>query len=410
MMATEMTQKNYHTLKLISHEMQEELKGNILPFWMRRTVDTERGGFYGLISNDLNVNDKAPKGGILNSRILWTFSAAYRLFNNQQYLDIAHHAFEFMSRHLWDKSYGGVFFMVDYGGAPCDERKHAYNLAFAIYGLSEYYRVTSRVEALEMAITIFNILEEHFKDKLEGGYIEALARDYTPMADIRLSDKEGDDIKTMNTHLHVLEAYTNLLRVWKDDKLICAQRELVDIMLTHIIDPQNHRFKLFFDEKWRSSKSIISYGHDIEGSWLLCEAADVLGDDLLKKKVYDEAVNMAYAVMNKGVDNQYGGIYYEETSGHLDDEKHWWPQAEAVVGFLNAYQITQDADFLEGAYKSWSFIKDHLVDKKFGEWFSRTDRAGNPDLHQPKVEPWKCPYHNSRACMEVFERVLKAHS
>jgi len=406
MLSTLGAQNDITSLKLLSQEMLEELKGNILPFWICHTIDTEHGGFYGLMSHDLVLNPKAPKGGIHTSRILWTFSAAYRIFHREQYLDAAHHAFDFISRCLWDEIYGGIYFMVDFRGWPVIDRKHAYNLAFAIYGLSEYYRVTSRTEALHMAITIFHMLEEHFKDKIDGGYIEALARDYSPVSDVRLSDREDNDIKTMNTHLHILEAYTNLLRVWREDRLIQAQKELIETMLSHIVDPEHHRFKLFFDEKWRSNKPIISYGHDIEGSWLLCEAADGLGDDALKRKVYAEAVNMAYAVLNHGLDKQYGGIYNEETAGHLDDEKHWWPQAEAVVGFLNAYQITRDEQFLNGAMQCWSFIKNHVIDRTYGEWYWKTDRAGKPDLDKPKVEPWKCPYHNSRACIEVLERVL----
>ncbi|MCX7773446.1 MAG: AGE family epimerase/isomerase [Clostridia bacterium] len=403
-MHAELQNKDSGILTVLAQEMLNELKQDILPFWMYRAADTENGGFYGEISNDLIVHYKAPKGGILNSRILWTFSSAYRIFGEPIYLNMAQRAYRFLCDHFWDDKFGGVYWMVDYKGKPINDRKQAYNLAFAIYGLSEYYRVSSCDEALKKAIAIFDILEAHYRDSFFGGYIEALTRDYKAISDMRLSDKDRNDIKSMNTHLHILEAYTSLLRVWRHDRLVKAQQELLDIMLTRIVDQDTHRFKLFFNEQWKASSQIVSFGHDIEGSWLMCEAAEVLGEPGLKSRAYDEAAKMAYVVLNKGLDTLHGGLFNEEEHGHIDTDKHWWPQAEAVVGFANAYSITLNPAFLKAAAQCWSFIKSSIIDKKCGEWYWKTDRAGEPYLSQPKVEPWKCPYHNSRACMEIIER------
>jgi len=406
-MLAEMKGLDCQALQRLSAEMLDELKLDILPFWMINAVDNEKGGYYGRISNDLMIDANAPKGGILNSRILWTFSSAYRVFGEKSYLRAAKRAFEFMCAHIWDKEYGGVYWMVDDGGRVINERKQAYNLAFAIYGLSEYYRVSGDEEALNMAKAVFYILERYYKDNVYGGYIEARSRDYSPIEDLRLSDKDKNDAKSMNTHLHILEAYTNLYRVWKSNDLRAALSKLLTAVLDHIVDDERHRFQLFFNEAWVSSADIVSYGHDIEGSWLLWEAAEVLGEEALVQRSRTVSSQMAYEVLRYGVDKANGGIYNEKENGVLDTDKHWWPQAEAVVGFINAYQLTCDADFLDAALKTWDFIKNHLVDKVHGEWFWRCDQTGNPYMDEPKVEPWKCPYHNGRACMEIYERVLR---
>lgn len=407
-MLAEMNRLDCQALQRLSAEMLDELKQNILPFWMNKTMDVEKGGYYGKISNDLMIEPNAPKGGILNSRILWTFSSAYRVFADKRYLEAAKRAYQFLCDYIWDKEYGGVYWMVDDSGAVIIDRKQAYNLAFAIYGLSEYYRVSGDEEALSMAKTVFYILERHYRDNVHGGYIEARSRDYSPIEDLRLSDKDKNEAKSMNTHLHILEAYTNLFRVWKSNDLRAALSKLLTVVLDFIVDADKHRFQLFFNEAWVSSADIVSYGHDIEGSWLLWESAEVLEDEALIQRTRSVSVKMAYEVLQHGVDKTYGGIYNEKEHGNLDTDKHWWPQAEAVVGFINAYQLTCDDEFLNAAMKTWDFIKDCLVDKVHGEWFWRCDHSGKPYMDEPKVEPWKCPYHNGRACMEIYERVLRS--
>lgn len=393
-------------LQEINLEMSRELSERILPFWMERAVDYEHEGFYGRIANDLKVYREAEKGCILNSRILWTFASAYRMLKNEAYLAIAKRAFEYLLNYFWDEQYAGLFFMVDFRGRVTCDRKQVYNLAFGIYGLSEYYRATGEREALNRAIRLFHLIEEHCYDQANRGYLEACARDWSLTDELRLSPKDLNEKKSMNTHLHLLEAYTNLFRVWQDERLREKLRELLKVMLTRVIDPETNHFKLFFDERWNSKAEIVSFGHDIEGSWLLCDAAEALGDEQLLGSVRERAVEMARKVYEEGIDTEYGGLYNEvEVGMKPDTRKIWWPQCEAVVGFINAHQLTGREDFSEAAFQIWRFCDRFLLDKIYGEWFYSVTREGSPIQTDDKVGPWKCPYHNGRACMEVMSRL-----
>lgn len=385
----------------IARNMEGELE-SILDFWMKNTVDNEYGGFYGLITNDMAITKDAPKGGILNSRILWTFSAAYKLTHKGEYLKMAEHAYDFMLNHFIDREYGGVYWMVDYKGNVTSDRKQIYNIAFAIYALSEYSAASGKEEPLQLALKLFELIEKHAVDPVYGGYIEALTRKWEPIEDLRLSDKDMNEKKSMNTHLHVLEAYTNLVRVSHSPRAEKSLKELIDITAEKIIDPSTHHFKLFFDDEWHNRADIDSYGHDIEGSWLLYEAATVAGYRVEEMaKIADE---MAQATLKEAFDSQNGGIYYEKKDGHLDTGKQWWPEAEAVVGFTNAYELTGKEEYLNAAEATWRFIDRYVVDHQYGEWYAEVSADGKPDLDQPKVEPWKCPYHNGRSCIELIQR------
>jgi mannobiose 2-epimerase len=390
--------------KELKADMESELFNDILPFWIKNTLDLENGGFYGEISNDLVIDNEAPKGAILNSRILWTFSSAYRMTNNDEYLKIAKRAYEYIINKFWDNEFSGVYWAVDYKGNPLDTKKQVYAEAFVIYGLSEYYRATKEEESLLKAIELFDALEKHSYDKEYNGYFEGYTREWVIQNDLRLSAKDMNEKKSMNTHLHVMEAYTNLLRVKRDQRIEDSVRNLINITIDHIIDSKTKHFKLFFDEQWNSKADIISYGHDIEGSWLLYEAAEVLGDAQLLEKVKQIAIHMAQATFDEGIDKN-GSIFNESEDGVFDAIKDWWPQAEAVVGFLNAYQLTEKEHFLNAAYNSWQFIDKNVIDKVNGEWFWGVTKEGKSESNQPKVGFWKCPYHNSRACMEIMSRI-----
>ncbi|MNM70549.1 Cellobiose 2-epimerase [compost metagenome] len=386
-------------------QLQQELQANILAFWTDHTVDGQQGGFVGYIDPHLNKNLDADKGLVLNARILWTFASAYRLFPVPKYLEMAERAYDYLKAYFADPEYGGFYWMVDAQGIPVQDKKQVYGQAFVIYALAEYYRVTSNTEVLERAIELYRLLEQHGYDPVHKGYIEALARDWKPTEDLSLSNKDLNEKKSMNTHLHVLEAYTNLYRVWKSPELQNSLSELIEVTLEHIIDPKTAHFLLFFDDTWEIKGHHVSYGHDIEGSWLLVEAAEVLGIPVLTQRVKDIAVAMAEAVYMEGVDLD-GGIWNEaDSDGLTDDHKDWWPQAEAMVGFYNAYQLTGDAKYRDAAVHSWRFIQTYLVDRENGEWFWGVDRSGDPLPGEPKVSPWKCPYHNSRACLEMLERL-----
>lgn len=389
-------------------EIEAELTGRIMLFWMERTMDEGNGGFYGQIANDLKINKEAAKGCILNSRILWTFAAAYRIFKNDSYRTVADRAYEYLLSHFWDNQYFGLYFMLDHRGVVIDPRKQLYNLAFGIYGLSEYYRATGIKESLRRAIQLFQLIEQHYYDRVNKGYYEACSRDWLLTYDMRLSKKDLNEKKTMNSHLHLMEAYTNLLRVWDNDQLRHSLDELIQVTINHIISPQTCHFNLFFDESWNPKLNMISFGHDIEGSWLLTEAATVMGDEKLFNIVKEKTVKMAQKVYEEGLDNEYGGLFNEFIDEVLQDpSKVWWPQCEAMVGFINAFELTGKEYFLKAAYQIWRFIDRYLVDRVNGEWFGEVSRDGKPNQTHDKVGPWKCPYHNGRACMEIISRLGK---
>jgi mannobiose 2-epimerase len=295
--------------------------------------------------------------------------------------------------------------MVDFEGRPIDTKKRIYGQAFAVYALAEYYHATDDAEILARALRLAAKIDAAGRDAVHGGYFEIYERDWTLAVDQRLSDVDMDEKKSMNTHLHLMEAYATLLRVREDSTVRLRLRELIEVFLTRILNPITHHFILFFDEEWRPRSEKVSFGHDIEGSWLLCEAAEVLGSAGVLKRVREAAVKMARAVYEQGLDADGGLLYEADKTGIIDTDKHWWPQAEAVVGFFNAYQLSGRPHFLDAAERSWAFIEKFIVDHEHGEWFWLVSRSGVPGNEHCKVDPWKCPYHNSRACFEVMERV-----
>ncbi|WP_438432171.1 AGE family epimerase/isomerase [Gorillibacterium sp. sgz500922] len=394
-------------------QIEKELKDNILSFWINHTIDEAHGGFLGEIRHDLTVVEDAEKSLVLNARILWTFSSAYRLYPDPVYKQTAERALKFLLEKFLDPEYGGLYWSVKADGTPGSEKKQVYGQAFAIYALAEWFRITKDKAALDEAVKLFELLEKHAYDPVNKGYVEALARDWQKTDELSLSGKDMNEPKSMNTHLHVLEGYTNLYRVWPSESLRRSLKELIEVTLRYIVDDNTGHFLLFFDDEWHVKGGHVSYGHDIEGSWLLVEAAEVLGDEELTEQVKKVAVHMAEATLKEGVD-QDGGIWNEaDNKGNLlDAGKDWWPQAEAMVGFYNAYQMTQDERYLNAAVHSWEFIDRHISDHVNGEWYWGLSAEGQPIISQSKVSAWKCPYHNSRACMEMIERLTRepAHS
>ena len=405
-------------------EMQDVVENNILRFWLDRMQDHENGEV---------LHKDAEKGAILNARILWSFSAAYRVLGNQEYLDAAKRAYEYFIEHFIDPEYGGVYWSVDYLGRPLDTKKQFYAIGFAIYGLSEYARATGDREALDYAISLYECIEQHAFDPEHNGYIEACTREWGQMADMRLSDLDANYPKSQNTHLHIIEPYTNLYRCIREmqaattcnyvsvlgsvlpvdvvvptETLIRIEgslRNLIHIFTDYILNPETHHLDLFFEMDWtRGAGQLESYGHDIECSWLMHEAALVLGDQQVLRKV-EPIVREVAKASEKGL-RPDGSMIHEANldTGHVDDDLHWWVQAENVVGWLNLYQHFGDEDALQKGLRCWDYVKTQIIDYEHGEWHWSRHPDGTLNTVDDKAGFWKCPYHNSRMCLEVIER------
>jgi cellobiose epimerase len=401
MTSSEIMHHEYRLLQ-IRNEAEQELK-NILSYWKDHAIDHGNGGFFGKINNENIPDVTAPKGSVLNGRILWAFSAASAFYKDKTYLDVAKRAYDYINSHFIDTQYGGAYWTVDAKGKPLETKKQVYACAFVLYGLSEFYGASRSDKALHQAINLYHTLVERAHDNNYGGYFEAFKRDWQPTDDQRLSGKDFNEKKSMNTNLHVLEGFANLYRVWPDENLKKQIKDLLNIFSDKIIDPVNNHLRLFFDEQWNNKPALISYGHDIEAAWLLQECANIINDAALIEHFKEASVRITNAAMN-GLDTD-GGLWYEYDlrAGKLIREKHWWPQAEAIVGFVNAWQLSGATRYADATINCWEFIKTHLLNPA-GEWYWGIDEALKI-MNDDKAGLWKCPYHNSRACLEIIKRI-----
>ena len=387
--------------------VEREVRENILNFWIEHTLDEEQGGFYGKITHSMDIEASAPKGLVLNTRILWSFSRAYNYFKTAEYLTVATRAYNYLVQYFWDKDFGGLYWLLDANGAAIDTKKQVYGQVFGIYAFSEYYRATKQEEALDFARGIYDKLEQYAYDPVNNGYIEALSREWKEIDQVRLSALDMNEKKSMNTHLHLLEAYANLYKVWNDKKLGNRLKNIIDVMLENILDQDTLHFGLFFDEYWHKKSNTISFGHEIEGAWLIHDAVTLLDDEDYKEKVETIILALSENIHNKALDGENGrnGVFNEQDrAGNIDKVKIWWVQAEACVGFFNAYQLTEKKFFLDTMYNIWNFVREYCVDRESGEWFGEVFGNGVINIRHNKVDLWKGPYHNTRACIELLER------
>jgi cellobiose epimerase len=390
-------------LTLLQTEVKENLIDNILRFWSFKMLDESNGGFYGRIDGNNKNHPDAVKGGILNSRILWTFSSAFRILKDSTYLLTANRARDYILAHFIDKEFGGAYLSVNSKGNPKDKRKQIYNQAFFIYALSEYYLATGDMESLSAAKEIYNLVEDYSFDKQFNGYFEIYSRDWKRIKDKIIGEKTDDDQKGMNTHLHLMEAYANLYRAWPNANVEKSLRNLIELFYDRIVDKRTSHLIYFSDEKWVGTSPVESYGHDIEASWLLVEAVRLLKDPVLTEKIEKLCVRMVIAA-SEGLQPD-GSMIYERNklTGQINLNRDWWTQAETVVGFVNAWQLTGNESYLETALKSWKYIDENFVDHKNGEWFNSISGSGIIGKGD-KAGYWKCPYHNSRMCLEIIKR------
>lgn len=382
---------------------EKELTGNILDFWEREVYDPVRRTFYGRITNDGDKFEDALLSAVFVTRIMWTFAAAYRRFPEPGYRKMADEAFRILREMFWDRQNGGIYWSILPDGTPADTQKQFYAQAFFLYALSEYVIAFNDEKARELASGMFALIEKYASDKEFGGYFEATTADWKATDDQQITPRSTNVKKSMNTHLHILEAYTHFCRIRRTHETEGRLRELIHVFLDKIIEPETSHFHLFFDADWTVRSDIDSYGHDIEGSWLLPEAAEVLGDQDLIETVRSIALQMAAVTANEGLGPE-GGMYYEKAADHLHDQYDWWPQAEAVVGFFNAWQHSGDEKYLDLTISSWLFIRNYIIDKKNGEWFWGVSASLKP-LPNDKVNGWKAPYHNGRMCLEMMRRI-----
>lgn len=378
---------------------------SILTYWENNMQDDVNGGFIGTIDYKETKNAAAEKGAVLNARILWAFSAAYPVTHNKGHLKIAERAFDYIINHFYDKVNHGIFWSLNADGSPKDTKNQIYALAFTIYGLSEFYAVTKNNDALQLAVNLYEKIEKYSYDPVNKGYFEAFTRNWQPIDDLRLSDKDANEKKTMNTHLHIVEGYANLYRVWPDEGLKNAIKQLLHTINDHFINPETGHLRLFFNEEWVEKPDVISYGHDIEAAWLLQWCAEVVKDDSLIAIYRKEAITMADATF-EGIDAKDGGLWYEYDphESKLIAEKHWWPQSELLIGMVNAWQLTGNMKYLDAVKFNWQFINSYIVDKENGEWIWGVDQ-NYAKISKDKAGFWKCPYHNIRACLELHNRI-----
>lgn len=390
-------------LNHLKTELTTELN-NILGYWSEFTIDIENGGFIGQIDYNEHKNFQAEKGSVLNARILWAFSSGYQLTKNEEHKKIAKRAFEYIVDYFYDAEFGGIFWSLNHDGTPKDTKNQIYALGFVIYGMSEYYAISKEKKALEIAISLYKMIEKYSYDPMHKGYFEAFTRDWQPIDDLRLSDKDANEKKTMNTHLHIVEGYVNLYKVWKDETLRKNIVELLEVVDTYFINEKTGHLKLFFDENWVEKPDVISYGHDIEAAWLLLQCAEITEDKNLITRFKQHAIQLANAT-KEGIDED-GGLWYElkPENNELVAEKHSWPQAELMIGYFNAWQLSGDKSYLEIVLKNWDFVKNHIIDKQNGEWYWGVN-ADYSLMQKDKAGFWKCPYHNSRACIELIHRI-----
>ncbi len=391
-------------LQNFRQEIAQELE-RILQFWTSHALDEQQGGFIGKMDFEGTIHASAAKGGVLNARILWTFSAAYNFSKNESYLLLAKRAYQYLVKHFWDKQHGGIYWSVDAQGNPLSTRKQIYCQAFAIYGFAEYYKATQDPEALALAKQLFTYIEKYSFDAETGGYWEAFSENWTQLDDLRLSEKDRNDPKTMNTHLHILEAYACLYEVWQDPHLAQQLRHLLVIFTDKILDKNGKHLLLFFDKNWESQSASISFGHDIEAAWLLQWAAECLHDPALASQFQQLAVNIAQETL--AAMQPDGSLYheYDPLTQHYDTHREWWVEAEAMVGFLNAYQNQATTAFVEAIQQLWQFTQKYLLDKQRGEWVWGVYDDYTPMKTEDRIGFWKCPYHNTRACIELLKRV-----
>lgn len=383
---------------------ERNLRENILGFWLAHGPDRERGGFFGATDRKGTPDPLAPRSLVVNSRLVWTFASARRALGNEEYAASAKAAYSYLVANFRDAKYGGWFWSLSASGKVIDTHKHLYGQSFAIYGLAEYARTFGDKEALKLALDTFRLMDGKAHDAKNGGYLEPWTREWKPETKEHPIGPPGR--KTTNTHLHLLESLTTLLVASGDPAVKARLEELYGLFITKIVDPAGYAHE-YFTPDWTPAGPAddASYGHDMELAWLMQEAAAALGkpDDpagvALSKSLLTHSVKYGY-------DEVRGGVFERGPAGQPATvrSKTWWAQAEALVGLLEGWELTSDEGYWRRFEQSAGFVLSTVCDNEYGEWYPQFRADGTVD-YDAKISPWKCPYHNGRACLEVMARL-----
>ncbi len=371
-------------------------------------MDAEHGGFAGCVGRDGSVQEGADKGIVLNTRILWFFSELARTRRDVSALSMARRAYDYLIRCFLDTEHGGFYWCVDYQGQVVADRKQVFAQAFAIYAVSTYAQATGDSAARTLARDTAALLREVARNPSGPGFLESFDRDWVPASTMRLSERDVAAPLSMNTHLHIVEAVTRLTELDPSVAHRRFLREGIELLCDCFINEEGH-LRLYLDVDGRDLSSAYSFGHDIECSWLLWEAVTVLGDDALTQRVHQQVLQMASVCADKALDQ--AGFFIEErpfdqAGAPYESLSVWWPQAEAMVGFVNAYALSGEARYLQFSEQLWDYIVAHHLDAEAGEWHWYSDGAQGPDAGTGyKAGFWKGPYHNGRAMMELLRRL-----
>lgn len=397
---------NLDNIKSLRDRAKHNLLDEILPFWLKYSPDIVNGGFFGRISFDGTGISDAPKSLVLNSRILWTFSASYRMFGISLFLETAERAFDYILTHFIKKDpvFEGGYWLLNSDGSVREAvgNMQTYGQSFLLYAFSEYAAVSNNPAAYQYAELMFNFIDERCR----------LGNVYTEKPNQNKKDKF---MLSMNTHLHIIEAITNYFRQCKDKRAETTLVNLIELFLNTIYNKKTHHQNMFFSDDGIPLSDKISYGHDIEFSWLLTEAAEVLRENgtnpLQAALLYDRCVvcvsEVADSVYREGIDTKCGALFDEGTPNYeiIHQNKIWWIQAEAVVGFFNAWQLCGDNRYLDAARDVMDYIDRNISDREYGEWYSSGIDSSPKSKVGYKADEWKCPYHNSRMALEIISRI-----
>lgn len=410
----------------LRNEIVDYLNSGLLPFWISRTVDTQYGGFLTHFDQFGNDSGEDEKSLIAQSRSVFTYSSAHRAgYGGGKLAEMARHGVDFLLDKMWDKEYGGFYWMVNRKGEVTIDEKIIYGHSFAIYSLSEYTLATGDPRGKEYAEKVFDLLQKYAVDTYYGGYWEMFLRNW----DLKGLGAAGGDRKTLDAHMHLMEAFTTLYECTGQQVHRRKLLEIIELLTNKIMHPEYGtgipQFwadwtvapQIKFDIVWgwdrftedgqkAAAEDNTSYGHNSEFAWLLMHALDILG---LPYDTHREQIVTSFShSVDNGVDWEYGGVYVEGShSGEVyDREKEFWQQAEMLIGMLDAFRYLKDEKYWNAYVNVHRFVFDKMINHALGEWWPLMTRQGEP-IWKHMSHSWKINYHDVRSMVQSVVRLDK---